>query len=318
MVTLTPYDSTPEKIQELGFSDWKHFMPTSAWHPQRRNVHFIRLEERFLSLDSLQVFKDFAGLHLEFTAPETVRNLWIMAAPRAREKIFSAHMACTIEGLLNTERWVTRAAAGIFNISVTPLISLFPFRDNQKLPELKTHALVSAFAPAKEGRAFMFCPPKESLEYDCRILVSNYRAILCHLLEKDLGLDFKRGWLDPQVVGVPENLRFSEAPQPRKLKGIILGRGAHQFIHWQREGALQGWGAHEGKAVLQLGRMKQHPWFITAKRFSDTETRVRENLCEFQKRRSNSKAGSALGLERSDGRSKSDAQSKSDGHSHSR
>lgn len=206
------------------------------------------------------------GWHIQFTAPPTVRNLWVLAPEPEQEDIRISHESAAGYCLQSLERALRgpvndRVATQIPSVAVA-VVPADPTK--QTVPELRSDAYLPNLHMPIHGRTERIPLPAESLERKAKALNSLYTEKLFGRLHWSLGLEFVReGRDEARLTGVPDSLDFTAEPsgrQPSRLARLFNGPLALKFRDWQSRALGRGWDQSDAKALLQFSRERKSIW----------------------------------------------------------
>lgn len=206
------------------------------------------------------------GWRIQFTAPPTVRNLWVLAPSREQAEFQISQEHATNYCLSSLERALRGPANGRLETQ-TPGIALAVVAEDpvkQRVPELRTIAFLPNLHMPIHGKTDRIPLPTDALERKAKALNSLYTEKLFGRLHWSLGLEFvKEGQNEARLIGVPETLDFSSgtrSKQASSLAKFLKSPLALQFQDWRSRVAGQGWDTSDAKALLQFSRERKSIW----------------------------------------------------------
>lgn len=206
------------------------------------------------------------GWKIEFTAPPTVRNLWVLAPGREQAEFQTSHEHATSYCLGSLERALRGSVIGRVETQIPGIALAVSPQDplKQMVPELRSIAFLPNLHMPIHGKADRIPLPADVLERKAKALNSLYTEKLFGRLHWSLGLEFvKEGQKEARLIGVPETLDFSSETRSKPASGLakwLKSPLTLQFEDWQSRVAGRGWDTKDAKALLQFSRERKSIW----------------------------------------------------------
>lgn len=215
--------------------------------------------------EHLQQAQPEGGL-IRATAPSTVRNLWTLSPKPTRLQIERSHEFGLAFCLDRLEQNLLRPGHGRLETLIPGVLMAVVPSDSfqQAVPQIQTEAFMPNLILPIEGPVQRCSFFADKLEGKSAAMTSLYHEVLCQTLHLTLGLEFvQASGREPEIVGVPKNLAFSESQaekQPRGLSRLFLSHESLKFEDWRTQAKSQGWGKVEAEALLKYCAELKTAW----------------------------------------------------------
>ncbi|MFO1458722.1 MAG: relaxase domain-containing protein [Verrucomicrobiota bacterium] len=206
------------------------------------------------------------GWVIRFTAPKSIRDLWLLAPEKHRIAVEDTHgraLAASLgefEGILIGSRDAQSASTA--PRALLAVVKADPFL--MEVPQIEADVFFPNLLLPRKGPAER-CPLSNAELKEVSVQLANiYNEVLCEGLHRKLGLDLHREpSKDPQIVGVPEGLEFSRPRFGGHLGKFSWFSKCHEelcFDYWHCQGDRQAWGRDAARELFKYGAMRKSLW----------------------------------------------------------